>query len=192
MAKYTDILETQTYDIFEAEDYIEELKKISEKFRTFDKALDTFLVEHGYAGDVENTEEKIKFISDKLKAAGVPVPKKIKEWYSKHIRIKRKTAFQICFGFGLKLEEVDDFLRRICLERGFDCHSVEEVVYFFAFKNELSYMQAQDILSKVTKVTPSRMPKEDLIYTDVIAEELDEISTEDDLIKYLNTNSDKF
>jgi len=192
MAKYTDFLETQTYDIFEAEDYVEELKKISEKFRTFDKALDTFLVEHGYAGDVENVEEKIRFISDKLKAAGVPVPKKIKEWYSKHIRITRKTAFQICFGFGLKLDEVDDFLKRICLERGFDCHSVEEVVYFYAFKNELSYLQAQDILSKVTKVTSGRIPKEDIIYTYVIAEEIDEIRTEDELIEYLNANGEKF
>ncbi|MGO5230495.1 hypothetical protein ACTQ1U_05475 [Thermoguttaceae bacterium LCP21S3_D4] len=192
MSNYTGFLEDVTYDIFEEEDYVEELKKAAELFRTFDKALDSFIVNHGYDGDLLNVDEKVSFITGKLKAAGVPVPRNIKKWYSEHKRIERKTAFQLCFAFGLQVDEVDDFLRRVCLTRGFDCHDVEEVVYFFALKNGLSYEYTVDVLSKVTIVKPDRVAKDDIVYTEFIAEEIDDIETAEELILYLNENVDKF
>ena len=192
MGNYTSFLEDMTYDIFEEEDYVEELKKAAELFRTFDKALDSFIVNHGYDGDLLNVDEKVSFITCKLKAAGVPVPRNIKKWYSEHKRIERKTAFQLCFAFGLQVDEVDDFLRRVCLTRGFDCHDVEEVVYFFALKNGLSYEDTVDVLSKVTIVKPDRVAKDDIVYTEFIAEEIDDIETVEELILYLNENVDKF
>lgn len=192
MSKYTDFFKNESYDIFEAEDYNEELKKIAKNFRTFGKALDTFILERGYVGDIDNVEEKVKFITDALKQSGVPIPVNIKNWYLEHTRIKKKTAFQICFGFNLKLEEVDDFLRRICLLRGFDCHSIEEVVYFFAIKKGLSYSKAQEIISRVQIVKPLKVPKEDVIYTEVILEALDDIDSEDELVEFINNNSEMF
>ncbi len=192
MGNYTSFLEDMTYDIFEEEDYVEELKKAAKLFRTFDKALDSFIVNHGYDGDLLNVDEKVSFITGKLKAAGVPVPRNIKKWYSEHKRIERKTAFQLCFAFGLQVDEVDDFLRRVCLTRGFDCHDVEEVVYFFALKNGLSYEDTVDVLSKVTIVKPDRVAKDDIVYTEFIAEEIDDIETAEELILYLNENVDKF
>lgn len=39
MGNYTSFLEDMTYDIFEEEDYVEELKKAAELFRTFDKSV---------------------------------------------------------------------------------------------------------------------------------------------------------
>lgn len=192
MGNYTSFLEDMTYDIFEEEDYVEELKKAAELFRTFDKALDSFIVNHGYDGDLLNVDEKVSFITGKLKAAGVPVPRNIKKWYSEHKRIERRTAFQLCFAFGLQVDEVDDFLRRVCLTRGFDCHDVEEVVYFFALKNGLSYEDTVDVLSKVTIVKPDRVAKDDIVYTEFIAEEIDDIETVEELILYLNENVDKF
>lgn len=192
MGNYTSFLEDMTYDIFEEEDYVEELKKAAKLFRTFDKALDSFIVNHGYDGDLLDVDEKVSFITCKLKAAGVPVPRNIKKWYSEHKRIERKTAFQLCFAFGLQVDEVDDFLRRVCLTRGFDCHDVEEVVYFFALKNGLSYEDTVDVLSKVTIVKPDRVAKDDIVYTEFIAEEIDDIETVEELILYLNENVDKF
>lgn len=192
MSTYTTYLEAQTYDIFETEDYFEELKKAADLFRTFDKALDTFILEHGYTGDADSAEDKVNFISDKLKDAGVPIPRNIKKWYSQHKTIERKTAFQICFAFHLQVNEVDDFLRRICLTRGFDCHSVEEVIYFFAFKKGLSYREAQDIIEQVELVKPARMAAEDVIYTNLIVDEIDEIETAEELVVYLNENAYKF
>ena len=113
MGEYTNFFEDMTYDIFEKEDYVEELKKAAKLFRTFDKALDSFIVNHGYDGDLLNVDEKVSFITCKLKAAGVPVPRNIKKWYTEHKKIGRKTAFQLCFAFGLQVDEVNDFLRKI-------------------------------------------------------------------------------
>ncbi len=192
MGEYTNFFEDMTYDIFEKEDYVEELKKAAKLFRTFDKALDSFIVNHGYDGDLLNVDEKVSFITCKLKAAGVPVPRNIKKWYTEHKKIGRKTAFQLCFAFGLQVDEVNDFLRRICLKRGFDCHDVEEVVYFFAFKNGLSYEDTKEVISKVTIVKPDRVVKDDIVYTEFIAEEIDDIETAEELILYLNENTDKF
>lgn len=192
MTNYTTFLEDMAYNIFEEDDYLEELKKAAELFRTFDKALDSFIVNHGYKGDLSDAEEKVSFIVGKLKDAGVPVPRNIKKWYTEHKRIERKTAFQLCFAFGLQVDEVNDFLRRVCLTRGFDCQSVEEVVYFFAFKNGLSYGDATEILTRVTIVKPDKMLKENIVYTDLIVEEIDNIETVEELVQYLNENVDKF
>ncbi len=52
MGNYTSFLEDVTYDIFEEEDYVEELKKAAELFRTFDKALDSFIVNYGYTASL--------------------------------------------------------------------------------------------------------------------------------------------
>ena len=192
MGKYTSFLEDLSYDILEKEDYLEELKKVTNLFRTFDQALDSFIVSQGYEGDLSNVDEKVLFITGKLKKAGVPVPRNIKEWYSEHKIIERKTAFRLCFAFDLQIEEVNDFLGRICLTRGFDCHNVEEVVYFFAFKNSLSYAETMDIVKQVELIKPEKIAKEDSIYTDLIVEEIDDIETAEELVLYLNENVDKF
>lgn len=193
MGKYTGLLEEKSFNIFDKDDYIEEMEKVVGIFRTFDKALDTFIVEHGFHGNLENIEEKVKFISDTLKeSAGIPLPRNIKKWYTEHKTIERKTAFQICFAFQLKVEEVDDFLRRICLSRGFDCHSMEEVVYYYAFKNGLNYQDAVNILSEITKVKPGKMEKKTVVYTDYIVEEIDRIDSIEELKCFLTENADIF
>ena len=48
MGKYTSFLEDMSYDIFEEEDYLEEMRKMADLFRTFDKALDSFIVKISY------------------------------------------------------------------------------------------------------------------------------------------------
>ena len=59
-------------------------------------------------------------------------------------------------------------------------------------KNGLSYEDAVDVLSKVTIVKPDRVEKDDIVYTEFIAEEIDDIETAEELILYLNENVDKF
>lgn len=194
MGYYTNFFEKATYEIYEKEDYIDELKKITDSFRTFDEALDSFISEHGYKDDLDDVDGKVQFISERCKKAGVPVPRNIKKWYTENKRIERnsKVPFLLCFAFGLSVEEADDFFRRICLSRGIDCHSMEELVYFFAFKEGLTYAQAEAILSKINIVKPEKICGEDLIYTDFIVEELEEIQTSEELIVYLNENAEKF
>ncbi len=201
MGKYTDFFEDKSYNILDEEDYIQELKDILDKFRTFDEALDSFIVEHGFKGNLDSIDEKVKFISEKCKQANVPVPRNLKDWYIEDKKPDRtsKVPFQICFAFELNVDEVNDFLHRICLFRGFDCHIIEEIVYFFAFKHGLDYTSAMDILSKVKTVKPvltiskcENIATQDIVYTHLIIDEIESIETEEELIEYLNENIDKF
>lgn len=192
MGRYTDFLTDMTYDIFEAEDYLEELKKIAELFRTFDRALDTVLLHHGYEGSLTDADQKVMFITERFRKAGIPIPRNIKKWYSEHKRIERKTAFELCFAFRFSIEEAEDFLRRICLMRGFDLHSMEEVVYFCALKHGWSYLESQNIVKQITPKKAEKVPNDNLIYTSLIAEEIDELETVEELISFLNENADSF
>lgn len=191
---YTTRLLSRTHTIFQGEDYIEQLKEATRLFRTFDKALDVFLVEQGYQGSTREIEEKVRFITEKCKAAGVPVPRGLVGWFTENKRLERnsRTPFLICFAFGLSVEEAEDFLRRICLARGFDCHSVEEVVYYFGLKKGLSYREVADILNKVPKVMPGRMETEAVIYTDLLVEEIEELETAEELVDYLREQKELF
>lgn len=194
MGKYTNLLEEKIITIYSEDAYIEELKRVVGEFRSFDEALDSFIVERGYGGNIDNIDEKVTFISDKCKIAGVPVPRNLKKWYTEHKRIERTSAvpFHLCFAFELSVDEVNDFLRRICLSKGFDCHSIEEVVYFYAFKNGLKFDIVQDILKKVPKIRPEKLSYDELIYTDLIVEEIDDIDSVEELVLYLNENAEKF
>lgn len=75
---------------------------------------------HGYTGDLENVDEKVTFLEEKFKAAGIPKPRNIRDWYTKHTRPnsnRRVAQIQLCFAFELSLEEARDFFRRVCRER---------------------------------------------------------------------------
>ena len=194
MGSYTDFFEKQAAEIFETEDYIEECRRILHQFRSFDQRLDAFIVEHGYAGKKEDVDEKVHFVADRCRQAGIPVPRNLKCFFMGEKRMKRESAvpFQLCFAFGLSLEEVNDFLRRICLSRGLDCHSVREAVYYYAFKKGLSYKKTQEILAQTDVVAPGKIDEKDLVYTDLIEEELDEIETTEELLTYLQEQGDKF
>ena len=105
MGNYTSFFEEKAINIFAEEDYIEELKKIIGKFRTFGEALDSFILEYGYSGETEDIYEKVKFISEKCNQADVPVPRNLKKWYTENKRIERNSTvpFQLCFAFQLNV-----------------------------------------------------------------------------------------
>ncbi len=194
MENYTDHINDLTKEIYPYDDnYTQELIEIAKEFRTFDSALDEFLLSRGFDGDISDSEEKIRYITGKFTERGVPVPRNLKRWYSEHMRIDKKTAFCICFAFSLSLSETEEFLKKICLERGFDCHSVDEAVYYFAFRNSLSYAETKDILDRAPEPESSRINYDtEIFYTDAITEELDRFTTADELLGYLNENIGMF
>lgn len=182
----------KSYTISDEEDYMEELKKAAELFRTFDGALDTFLAEQGYLGDSEDVDAKILFLASQFKEAGMDAPRNMKRWFTEHRRIERRTAFHICFAFRLKVEEAEDFLRRICLMRGFDCHHMEEIVYYYALKNSLDYGTAKGILDRIPVVKSGKLNTENVVYTKLLVEDIDRIGSAKELISYLTQNAGRF
>ena len=194
MSQYTDDLEHQYSNIFPTDDnYTEELLEIAASFRTFDSALDDFLRSHGYSGSMDSNNSKIAFIKEKFDTSGIEPPRNLSRYYTEHIRIERSTAFKFCFAFGLNIEQTNDFFRRICLERSFDCHDIEEAIYYYAISNKLSYKQAQSVINKAPKADKAKADiNGEVLYTSTIVKEINRIKNTDDLLKYFENNIGQF
>jgi hypothetical protein len=194
MSQYTELLDLKANEISpDDDDYKEKLREVAQLFRTFDDALTTFIVEHGYNGDKMRIEDKVLFLQDKFKSANVPVPRGLKEWFTKHKGIKRETAFQICFAFSLNVEQTNEFFRKVYLGRGFDCHSVCEAVFYYCLKNDLPYTEALSLI-KQTPVDKKGGIKSgnEVLFTNIIVDNLKNLEKKKDLIRYINENIEQF
>lgn len=195
---YTAIMEQKAYEA--ADDYYprDKILEAAEMFRMFADSMDIFIKEHGYFGDPDNIEEKADFIKYAFERAGIPIPRGIKEWFTKEKGIRRTTAFQICFAFGLDRKETDAFFRRVMLTRSFDLHVMEEVVYYFCMQKGLDYAKAIEIMNaspkdEVPQVTKSRMVfDENILLTSEIEEDLEKFCSEKDLLAYFRSNVERF
>lgn len=194
MGRYTDDLEEISFELDpEDEGFEEKLAEVAARFRTFDAALTTFLIEKGMVSESASADEVISFITERCKTAGIEPPRHRKKWFTEHKPIGRKTALELCFAFELDIDQSEDFLRRICLERSFDGHDMTEVVYMFAIRKGLKFTKAQDILSKIPEVkTEDKIADKDVIYTDMIRSEIDEMDSVEELITYLTETADSF
>lgn len=195
MERYTELCEDLLANLYpDEDDYEEKLLEAAKRFRHFDAALDVFLSKYGYDGEPTDNAQKISFIRAAFENASMIPPREIREWYENHQPISRKTAFQICFAFHLDIKRTNDFFRRVyARERSFDCHSVNEAVYYFCIRNGLPYSEALEIIDRVPQAQPGRIQKNsEILYTGSIIKALDQISNKDDLIRYLTENNSQF
>ena len=169
------------------------LEKAASSFRPCDVALTAFLTENGMINEGASTDEIVKYITSAFKAAGIEPPRNRKRWFSEHVSIKRPTAFEMCFALGLNESQADDFFRRVCLDRGFDGHSMQEIVWHFAIRNGLTYAEAKRIQEKLPIVkTDRRVTESQVVYTHQLQSELEDITSEDELITYLTAHASCF
>ena len=197
MGEYTSCLSTKGYDISpEDENYKQELLDVVKTFRTFDAALDEFIVQKGYSCDIADVDAKVKFIKAKFDKAGIPMETRIlRGWFQKHTQAdKREIAIKFCFAFQLTLEETQDFFRRVYLQRNLDCHSIQEAIYYYCICHHLTYSEAQALIAKA----PSQNGKgpvdfsADVLYTGTIIRELDRVQSPEELLAFLTENSGQF
>ena len=193
MPSYTAILQKPLDSIsWEDEDFIDELLEVSRLFRPFSAAITEFIKEHGYTGDDADNEERTAFIRTAFERSDMTPPREIREWFTTGQPIKRDTVFQICFAFGLDGGETDEFFRRIYTrERSFNCHRIQEAIYYFCLNNGLSYADALDIQSRVP-LTGKESRDGNVVYTSSIIAELNKLASKEELIRWLNDNIDKF
>ena len=194
MGTYTEFLEDMSFAGFDEETYREELLKIAKGFRRFDEALDIFLVEHGFCGEITDIEQKTAFIKDAYKNHDVDLPRDISKWFKEAKRIEKKTAFPLCFAFGLNVSETEDFMRRVLLERGFDCHNVDELIYFYCMTNGYGYERVKELKAKIGKIKANKKKDMDgnLLYTSAILEETKKFASDDDIVEFVKNNSEQF
>ncbi|MCQ2522026.1 MAG: hypothetical protein MJ105_06570 [Lachnospiraceae bacterium] len=194
MQTYTVELQNKinTFSTREA-DYNQELIDAMQRFRSCDQALDAFIKLHGFSGNIHSIQEKVSFIKNKFKEKGEDSPRFVEEWYTEHKPFLKKTGMQICFVFDLSEEETRDFFRRICFDRAFDLHTVEDVVYLYGIRNHLKYRECADIIGQIPKLDKQRIVDMDTaIYTEEIEEEINEISSIEELKEYISYHKDIF
>ncbi len=197
MGEYTRFLSAKGYDISpEDENYTQELLEVAKSFRTFDAALDEFIVQKGYSGDITDTDSKVKFIKDRFDEAGISVEARIlRGWFNKHTQAdKRDIAIKFCFAFQLTPEETQDFFRRVYLQRNLDCHNIMEAIYYYCISHQLTYSDAQALIAKA----PMQDGKghinynADVLYTGTIIKELDRFQSSEELLAFLAESSEQF
>lgn len=194
MDQYTEILTRMSDNLSPDDDqYEEKLLAIASTFRSFSQSLTSFLCSNGFAGDSGNEDEKVSFLKNKFKGKNIPYPRDIKKWFTEGKGINRDTAFQICFAFGLSVEETNDFFRRVYFERSFDCHSISEAVYYYCIRNGLSYTDALDLISRMPTVKTSAIKTDkEILYTGTIIEFINGIKTADELVDYVCEHIEQF
>ncbi len=192
MTAYTSMLKKPLDTIsWEDDNFIEELLHVARLFRPFSEAMDDFLRERGYTGDSGDIAAKADYIRAAFSKADMDAPREIREWFLGQ-PVRRETAFQICFAFGLDGTETDDFFRRFyARERSFNCHRVQEAIYYFCLNNGLTWADALDIQSRVP-LAGQDSGKGEAVYTGSIIAELNALETGEELIAWLNDNIDRF
>ena len=194
MNRYTDIMSGRYGDLDAGNDSFEEdLLSLARTFRSFSEALNDFIVEKGYFGDVSNIGAKVDFIKAKFREAGMQAPREVQLWFSDDQPIVRDTAFQLCFAFGLDLDGTELFFRKVfSRERCFDCHSSTEAVYYWCIRNNRNWQTVQNILAQIPIVHQGRITDCEVLYTGAILHELDQLLSEEQLIAYLTENQNHF
>lgn len=194
MSDYTEQfdLEAETLSL-DDDGYEERLREIASRFRGFDEAFTDFIIKHGYTGERTDADFKARFLQEKYKAAGVKPPRDLKKWFDSNRRLKRETVFPICFVFRLGVSESNDFFRCVPFERGFDCHTINEAVYYFCIKNGLSYADAREMLDRIPKPEKRKViPGREILYTGAITKYIDSIDDREKLIQYLTDHIGDF
>lgn len=196
MGEYTDQLRNIQYEISPEDDnYTDKLLSVAKSFRDFDEALDTFIVHKGFSGDIADVDEKVEFIKNKFQAASIsPLPRNLRKWFTEKKRIeKRKIAFQFCFAFELDLQECEEFFRTVCLQRGFDCHYIEEAIYYYAVDNGLSYVEAQKMIQEAPNDVKGKVDfKGEVLFTESIIKEINRLKSKEELIQFFRDNLEQF
>ena len=196
MERYTEVLDYEASSLTPDDDlYEQKLLSVASMFRTFSEALTRFISEHGYTGSTDDSAAKVDYMRSQFKAAGINAPRDLKDWFSSNKSIKRETAFSVCFALGLNVDETNDFFRRVIFERSFDCHAVNEAVYYFCIRNGMAYKEAKEIISLMPKVDNKGhvdTESNDVLYTGTIIEFINGISNKDELIAYVNEHITQF
>ena len=193
MNTYTEALETNAAKLHEY-DTTDELPKIISSFHGHGEAFSLFLDEHGYSGE-DTPEAKADFLKRKFSEAGIDSAKarNALKWLKEPNGFERETGFRIAFALGLTVEETDEFFRKVLLDRGFDCHTIEEAIYYYCIYHGKPYADAEKLIAAVPRPEKTAVPEnEDVLYTKNIIFFLQNCPSDEALLQYLRENLNQF
>lgn len=118
------------------------------------------------------------------------VERRVRGWLAKDSRrsVKKEDAIEICFILKLSVEEADQLVSLIS-EEALHWRNPDEIVYIFALKQGMDYMEAQELNSKMAEqladVKESKELAEDS-FTPIIRTEISALNTKEELAEYLH------
>lgn len=169
-----------------------------ENFRPFSIGLSELMEKCGYT-QYKTNHEKASFLYAQLTSLGISVTKStISDWFFGKRRPSllsnsRSLMYQVCFALSADFKHVKWFFSHVYFDRSFNCHTIEEAVYYYCFKNGLSYSKALDYMKQIQDF-PS-LPQPDaqrIVLTKEISRRLDSCITEDEFLDFFRENKSLF
>lgn len=105
----------------------------------------------------------------------------------------RNQIYEICFSLNLSLDETKWFFHHVYYDRAFNCHTINDSVYYFCFKNKLTYKDAIQIIEQIEK-NPNYETSQTKTsnYTIFVQQRLENIESIEELISFLSQNKANF
>lgn len=183
-----------TENTFDAINYL----KNPQNFRPFNQGIKELLYRHGYDSD-NSIKAMTDYLYFKLYSIGSSTTKStVESWLNGTHRPKieagyRKQVYEICFSLNLSLDDTVWFFNHVYYDRAFNCHTIDESVYYYAFKNGISYKESLNIIKQISEIKSEHVsiilqPN----YTQFIQNHLNEISSIEELISFLSLNKESF
>ena len=146
----------------------------------------------GYSGGDNNADNLASFIFERSEELQTELSSlQIKNWLKKAAptgnKAGRENVYKLCFTLNLTAQQTKEFFLKAYLECPFNYKNVNEAVYFFCMNHDIQYIEAKKILTIIndTADIENNSPTND---TQLIGKEICDLTTPEDLIKYICEN----
>lgn len=117
------------------------------------------------------------------------IERRVSDWLNNpgNQTLRKSEAIEICFILGLSVEEADEFTALVC-EEGLHWRNPDEIVYIFALKQGMDYLEAEKLKEEMTELLSGKKSSENLMednFTPIIRAEVAALRTKEELIDYL-------
>ncbi len=196
---FTKTIENSIWEIPNDDDIsaLEFLKNPS-NFRSFSTGLTKLITRYGYTGAVDDIEAKTNFILHSLSSIEVTISKStIKDWFLEKRRPalvsnSRTIMFQLAFALHTSIDDVVWFFHHVYFDRAFNCHTLEEAVYYYCFQNQLSYQHAQDLIAIAKTYPVNDATSSNNTFTNEIKNYITTFTSDEDFLHFLKNNISTF
>ena len=163
-------------------------------FRSFSVGLTMLIQKYGYSGNSDDIEAKTNFILNKLSTIRVTISKStIKDWFLDKRRPalvsnSRTIMFQLVFALHVSKDDFIWFFSHVYFDRTFNCHTIEEAIYYYCFQHKLPYEHTQELLATATTYSAQVPSISSTIFTQEIQNYITHCTSDEELLYFLKQN----
>ncbi len=172
--------------------------KHPQSFRTFSKGLTELLQKKGFSGDSTKPEELADYLFPRLQEISSGISRKtLLSWLSgKHSpkieASSRRSMYELCFALNLTYEETLWFFQHVYYDRAFNCHTITESVFYYAFLHGLSYAKALKLIEYIESAPAGEAASLSPSYTHFVQSSITNFRSAEELTDFLIRNRENF